>query len=116
MFHKDPNQFMHHMGVVLLPDVLNEGETGAYLEQTKQRLVNMLLNYTASGNIIFDLQTLIRENIERTDVVAMIRDALLETETKCTGKVHLVWEHADDDHLDLLDHMWGADDYPPTSR
>ena len=62
---------------------------------------------------IFDLQTLIRENIERKDVVAMIRDALLETETKCTWKVHLVWEHADDDDLDLLDHMWGADDSPP---
>ncbi len=27
VFHKDPNQFVHNMGVVLLPDLV-EGETG----------------------------------------------------------------------------------------
>ncbi len=54
VFHKDPNQLMHNMGVVLLPGRV-EGETGAYLEVAKQRLGTVLRNYTNSGHIIFDV-------------------------------------------------------------
>ena len=39
----------------------------------------MLLNYTASGNIIFDLHALTKDNIDPKEIVTMIRDALLET-------------------------------------
>ena len=67
----------------------------------------MLRNYKISGHIIFDLQTFVKDDIALIDIVAMIRDALQETKTECTWKVHLVWEHTDDDQMDLIDHMCG---------
>ena len=97
---------MHNMGVVLLPDRA-EGETGAYLEMVKQRLCTMLRSYTNSGHIIFDLQSFVKDSTPLSDIVAMVRDALQDIKTDCGWTVHLVWEHTDDDQVNLVDHMWG---------
>ena len=72
----------------------------------------MLRSYTSSGHIIIDLQTFVKDSIPLNDIVAMVRDALQDIKTDCTWMVHLVWEHTDDDRMNLIDHMWGSEDEP----
>ena len=105
-FYSDPNRFTHNMALIQLATFEDQSMTGTFLEEFKERLVNTLMGCDKVGCLMLDMSALEVLNIPLTNIVEMIRDALIAAERFCT-KIQLVWTPEVPEPQTLLDKMWG---------